>query len=632
MSDTLKHECGVAAIRLLKPLSYFAAKYGTPFWAYDKLKMLMAKQVHRGQDGAGIGCVKLGVPLGDPYIFRARCATKDPLTNVFANLEIKINRKQLAEDADLFKRSFDFGGEVLVGHLRSGTNGQFDEGSCHPFLRRTNWPTRTLMVLGNFSMTNTQELNKRMIERGQHPVYSTDTQTVLEEIGYQLDEAHTSIYRRLRDQDVHGSETLKIISDEIDMFGIMNKSAEAWDGGYVILGAVGNGDFFCVRDPNGIRPCHYLVTDEFVAIASERVPLMTVFEVENDQVCELPPANMISIDYQGGIKVAEFTQPLTPAACSFEKIYSSRGNDPIVYQARKALGAALTPAIIKSIEGHFDKSVITFIPNTSETAYYGMIEGLREHRRRRICDRLIKALQDGTMTEDLIVDAVEKRWPRSEKIAHKDIKMRTFITKEEDRASLVDWVYDLTYGEVGEDEVLVAIDDSIVRGTTLRQSILRILGRTSARKIVIAATAPQIRYPDFYGIDMSCFGRLVAFQAAISLLRKRSLNKVIKDTYLACIEEQKKPLGERRNCAKAIYESLPVEDITQEITRLVTPEKFGPQVEVVFQTIEDLHASIEGGCGDWYFSGDYPTPGGYASVNEAYIRWYMEEDGYNLPL
>lgn len=639
MSDPLKHECGIAAIRLLKPLSYFQDKYGTSLWGFNKLFLLMEKQYNRGQDGAGIGCVKLNMPLGQPYLFRSRDASKDALPNIFNGQLKKLGKKSRKKQIDIrdgasVKRNFDYGGEILMGHLRYGTSGMFDEGSCHPFLRRTNWTTRTLMVLGNFNMTNASELNERLVERGQHPVFGTDTQTVLEEIGYHLDEAHTDIYRQMRLKGVPGPEIPQAISDQLNIQEIIRNSAEKWDGGYTILGAIGNGDFFCLRDPHGIRPCHYLVTEDFIAVASERVPLMSVFEAESEDIHELPRANMLTIKADGQMSINEYTTPLEPTPCSFEKIYFSRGNDPIVYRERKAMGAALTPQIVESLEGRFDKSAITYIPNTAETAYYGLLEKLRIYRREYIYNRLIKDLENGTLTEEKLASAILTKWPRGEKIAHKDIKMRTFITKEKNRTQLVSHVYDLTYGAVGPEDVLVALDDSIVRGTTLKTSILQVLGRSNPKKIVIASTAPQIRYPDCYGIDMSELGKFVAFQAAISLIKQRSMNTLLEDVYVACKTELLKPKEEQRNRVKAIYEPFSVDEITREITRLVTPHNASCPIEVIFQTIENLHASIDGPCGDWYFSGDYPTPGGYTTVNIAYIKWYLGQGGraYDLPL
>lgn len=638
MSDPLHHECGVAAIRLLKPLAYFADKYGSPDWAFNKLFLLMEKQHNRGQDGAGIGCIKLGMPLGEPYVFRSRDATTSALANIFSNQQRSLRHmRERGEvgwnDAESYKSRFNFGGEILMGHLRYGTSGLFDEGSCHPYLRRTNWETRTLMLLGNFNMTNAPQLNRRLIERGQHPIFGTDTQTVLEEIGYYLDEAHTDIYRELRDT-LPGPEIPREISRRLDLYDIIGKASQAWDGGFCILGGVGNGDFFCLRDPHGIRPCHYIITDEYIAIASERVPLMSVMEVESEQVHELPRANMIVVKNDGKITIREYTRPLEPTPCSFEAIYFSRGNDPIIYRERKALGAELTEKIVASIEGDISKAAITYIPNTAEVSYYGLLEGLRSYRRERITADMINALREGRLTEEMIEEQVLRRWPRAEKIVHKDIKLRTFITQESNRGQMVSQVYDLTYGAIAEDEVLVAIDDSIVRGTTLKTSLLRLLSRAHPRKIVIASSAPQIRYPDCYGIDMSELGKFIAFQAAISLLKKRGMYDYITAVYEECKHQLTLPVEQRGNPVKKIYEPFSEDEITDEISRLVTPENATCPIQVIYQTLDGLHRSIDGPCGDWYFSGNYPTPGGYTTVNVAFINWFDGRDGrsYSLPV
>ena len=638
MSDPLHHECGVAAIRLLKPLSYFAAKYGSPDWAFNKLFLLMEKQHNRGQDGAGIGCVKLNMPLGDPYVFRARNATSSALTDIF-NAQQK-NLRTLKEtngidlqDAAQFKKNFNFGGEILMGHLRYGTSGQFDEGSCHPFLRRTNWITRTLMLLGNFNMTNADALNRKLIDRGQHPIFDTDTQAVLEEIGYYLDEAHTDIYRELRD-NTPGREIPSVISRRLDLYDIIGKASQSWDGGYCVMGAVGNGDFFCLRDPHGIRPCHYVLTDEYLAIASERVPLMSVMEVESEDVQELPRANMIVVKNDGVISIREYTKPLESTPCSFEAIYFSRGNDPIIYRERKALGENLAEKVVECLGDDFSRAAITYIPNTAEVSYYGLLEGLRTYRRDRATAAMIEAFHNGTLTDELIRELIQRRWPRAEKIAHKDIKLRTFISEESSRKQLAAQVYDLTYGAVGSDEVLIAIDDSIVRGTTLRSSLLRLLARSKARKIVILSSAPQIRYPDCYGIDMSELGKFIAFQAAISLLKKRGDYAYINQVYEECRQQLTLPAPERTNPVKKIYSPFTVEEITNEISLLVTPDNSPCEVQIIYQTLEGLHSAIEGPCGDWYFSGNYPTPGGYTTANVAFINWFEGRDGrsYSLPV
>lgn len=638
MSDPLHHECGVAAIRLLKPLSYFAAKYGSPDWAFNKLFLLMEKQHNRGQDGAGIGCIKLDMPLGEPYVFRARDATTAALANIFSSQQRTLRHMRERgevgwDDAESYKKNFNFGGEILMGHLRYGTSGLFDEGSCHPYLRRTNWETRTLMLLGNFNMTNAPELNRKLIERGQHPIFGTDTQTVLEEIGYYLDEAHTDIYRELRNT-MPGQDIPREISRRLDLYDIVSKASRAWDGGFCIMGGVGNGDFFCLRDPHGIRPCHYILTDEYLSIASERVPLMSVMEVDSDDVHELPRANMIVVKNNGHVTIREYTTPLAPTPCSFEAIYFSRGNDPIIYEERKALGSMLTEKVVESLDGNFSRAAITYIPNTAEVSYYGLLEGLRAFRRNRVTADMINALRNGTLTEELMEELILRRWPRAEKIVHKDIKLRTFITQESNRGQMVSQVYDLTYGAIGSDEVLVAIDDSIVRGTTLKTSLLRLLSRAKPRKIVIVSSAPQIRYPDCYGIDMSELGKFIAFQAAISLLKKRGMYDYITSVYEECKRQLTLPVEQRTNPVKQIYAPLTDDEITEEISRLVTPDNATCPIQVIYQTLEGLHQSIKGPCGDWYFSGDYPTPGGYTTVNVAFINWFEGRDGrsYSLPV
>ena len=640
MGDFLKHECGIAAVRLRKPLAWYHDRHGTCLWGLHKLFLLMEKQHNRGQDGTGIGCVKLNMPNGLPYVHRRRGIEKDALAAIFRK-EIKRFHKMSRKgemnhkDPASVKRHFDFGGEILVGHLRYGTSGEFDEGSCHPYLRRSNWPTRTLMVMGNFNMTNAAELNEVLINRGQHPIFGTDTQTVLEEIGYHLDEAHTDLYRQLRDEGVPGAEMPERISAALDVPRLVAESAAAWDGGYAICGVIGNGDMFVMRDPHGIRPCHMLVTDEVIAFASERVPLMTVFEAREEDVA-VDPGSMITIKSDGTMLDTAFAPPRRFTPCSFEKIYFSRGNDPRIYRERKAMGAALVPQIVKSIGGCFDRTVFSFIPNTAETAYHGLMDGLRMHRRREVREAILEASTSGALTPDLLDDLILRNWPRGEKVAHKDIKLRTFISQEKGRDQLVSHVYDITYGVVREGDILVALDDSIVRGTTLKKSILKILARTLPSRIVIASTAPQIRYPDCYGIDMSELGKFIAFQAAVALLRRSGRQSLLDEVHDECRAELAKPVAQRGNPVRRIYDGFTDIEVAAEISRMVYPEniEWHGEVEVVFQTIENLRASIQGDTGDWYFTGDYPTPGGYSMVNLAYIRWYEGVGGrsYDLPL
>ena len=641
MSDFLKHECGIAALRLRKPLAYYYDRYGTCLWGLNKLFLLMEKQHNRGQDGTGIGCVKLNMPMGQPYVNRRRGIEKDALAEIFRK-EIKefykMSRKEVMshKDPESVKNRFDFGGEILVGHLRYGTSGQFDVGSCHPYLRRSNWPTRTLMVMGNFNMTNAAELNQVLINRGQHPVFGTDTQTVLEEIGYHLDEAHTDLYRHLRDEGVPGAEIPGKISAALDVPRLVAQSAAAWDGGYTICGVIGNGDMFVMRDPHGIRPCHMLVTDEVIAFASERVPLMTVFEAEAGDVKAVDPGSIITIKSDGSMSDTAIAPPQTYTPCSFERIYFSRGNDPLIYLERKALGAALVPQVVQAIGGTFEKTVFSFIPNTAETAHHGLMDGLRMYRRKEVRAAILKAVDEGNLTPELVDDLILRNWPQGEKVAHKDIKMRTFIAQDAYRNQLVSHVYDITYGVIKPGDYLVALDDSIVRGTTLKQSILKILARTKPAKIVVCSTAPQIRYPDCYGIDMSELGKFIAFQAAVALHRRAGRQALLDRIYDDCRAELNRPAGERRNHVQRVYEPFTDEQISAEISRMVYPEKIGwhGEVEVIFQTIENLRASIRGNCGDWYFTGNYPTPGGYAMVNQAYVRWYEGIGGrtYDLPL
>ncbi len=633
MSDFLKHECGVAFVRLRKPLQHYADKYQNPLWGFQKLFLLMEKQHNRGHDGVGIGCTKLNMPLGLPYQHRVRSARPDSLGRVFRELMENYNallRKNRAnpKDGESVKQNFDFGGELLMGHLRYGTSGEFATSSCHPYLRRSNWPTKSMMVLGNFNMTNARELNQLMIDRGQHPIFSTDTQTVLEEVGFHLDEVHTNIYREMRDAGAPGAEIPRIISERLDIVEVIRRSASHWDGGYTIAGQVGNGDSFVLRDPRGIRPCFCYESDEVIAFASERVPLMTVFDAAREEIHEVEPGTVVVIKKCGTILRERFTEPAKFSPCSFERIYFSRGNDPEIYEERKALGAALVPQIIKAIDNDLGRAVFSFIPNTAEVAYQGMMYGLREHRRVEVKRAIMDAAAGGRLTESLIDDLILRNWPRGEKIAHKDIKLRTFISQEGSRQQLASHVYDVTYGKVRPDDALVVIDDSIVRGTTLKQSILKMLTRTNPERIVVASTAPQIRYPDCYGIDMSEIGKFIAFQAAMDLLKSTGRQSLIDETCRQAKEELLKPSAEQRNVVKAIYEPFTNEQISSRISGFVHPESdWKGEVIVLFQTVENLHAAISPECGDWYFTGDYPTPGGVSVCNQSFVHYCEKRTG-----
>jgi amidophosphoribosyltransferase len=635
MSDPIKHECGIAVVRLRKPLAYYKDKYGSALWGYQKLYMLMMKERNRGQDGEGIGCCKLHMPLGTPYLFRERSVKKDSLEEIFLNAKRDFDRLCKKhdldpEDPEIIKQHFEFGGEVLMGHLRYGTSGSFGKASCHPYVRRSNWPTKSLMVMGNFNLTNSSELHRHMIERGQHPVYDTDTQTVLEEVGFHLDEMHDELFHELRDEDVPGPDIPVHISKRLDVTELIKRSAEIWDGGYAIVGVIGNGDLFVMRDPNGIRPCFYYADDEVIVFASEKPAIRTVFNASEDDVKELPRASVASIKADNGrFIVKPFTEKREFHPCSFERIYFSRSNDATIYEQRKQLGEVLVPHIIDAIENDLEHTVVSFIPNTAEIAYYGFMDGLRKRRRTEVRSALKKMWQSGSLDENELDELIMRNWPRAEKIAHKDIKMRTFISQETSRDGMAAMVYDITYGVVTPDDNLVVIDDSIVRGTTLRTSLLRILARTNPKRIVIVSTAPQIRYPDCYGIDMAELGKFIAFEAAVQLLKDRGKWHIMDAAYGAAKAELKKPACEMRNVVKDIYASFTDSEISAKVVEIVNPRTLSwkGEVKIIYQTIGDLHKAIGPECGDWYFSGDYPTPGGYETVNRAFLNFYEGKGG-----
>ena len=634
MSDFLKHECGIAMIRLLKPLAYYQEKYGTPLYGFNQLFLLMEKQHNRGQDGAGIGCVKLNVNPGQAYMARERSIKTNPLSRIFQgqlkDYQNKIDAGVIhPEFPDTVKKHFDYAGEVLLGHLRYGTSGVYSSSNCHPFVRQSNWPTKNLMLAGNFTITNEKDINNDLINRGQHPIFGTDTQAVLEDVGFHLDEAHDAIYHQMRDQNVEGKLIPKIISKDLDPIRILKKAAATWDGGYTIAGLIGNGDSFVMRDPQGIRPCFYFQNDEVVAYASERVALMTIFDQPIENVCELEPGTAMVIKADGTIYSDRFTaeRPITP--CSFERIYFSRGNDADIYRERKALGGALLEQVVKCIDNDFANSVFSFVPNTAETAYYGLLDALRLHRRTEVKDALLKANADGTLDEQLIDKLIMGNWPRGEKIAHKDVKLRTFISQEKGRAQLVSHVYDITYGVVKPNDSLVCIDDSIVRGTTLKESILKILSRTNPRKIVVASTAPQIRYPDCYGIDMSELSKFIAFKATVQLIKDDGQSELLKEVYRDCLEQVDLPAVEQVNHVKRLYDRYTAEQISKKIGDLVYPKNIPWQgdLDVVFLPVEKMRAALPNNNGDWYFTGNYPTPGGYAMLNKAFINYFENKDG-----
>lgn len=634
MSEFISHECGIALVRLKKPLAYYQEKYGTPLWGFQQLFLLMEKQHNRGQDGAGVACVKFDVPAGEPYMFRERNVEANPLDKIFQALltryTLLVGEGQIhPEFPETAKQKFDFCGELYLGHLRYGTSGDYNLSACHPFFRRSSWPTRNLMLAGNFNLTNTAELNNSLIAIGQHPIFATDTQAILERIGFCLDDEHEQIYRKLRDEKISGSEMTRRINAEVDPARVLRTAAANWDGGYSLVGVLGNGDAFVARDPSGIRPCHWFENDEVVAFASERAPLCTVFDLEAEEVQEVEPGCAVIMKKAGGIASERITPALRKTQCTFERIYFSRGNDADIYRERKALGAGLTGQIWDSIGGDLENSVFSFIPNTAETAYFGLMSELRFRRRADVKQTLLKAAREGAITEALVDDLILNNWPRGEKIVTKDVKLRTFISQEKSRNNLASLVYDITYGVVQPKDHLVCVDDSIVRGTTLRRSILRILKRLNPKKIIIASTAPQIRYPDCYGIDMSEIGKFVAFEAAITLLKETGQGAMIEEVYRQCREELIHPGKVPVNHVQKIYTPFSAGEISRKITQLVSPKPNGWQgeIEIIYQTIENLHRALPDHSGDWYFTGNYPTPGGFRVVNQAFVNYFEKAEG-----
>ncbi len=635
MSELIKHECGVAQVRLKKPLEYFAEKYGTPLYGYYKLFLLMEKQRNRGQDGAGVAAIKFDMPAGEPYMFRERSVKTNALDRIFKDTLKQYHKLQ--RDGDILpdyvpsiKSKYDFCAEYYMGHLRYGTSGGYSLSVCHPFFRRSSWPTKNLMLAGNFNMTNTKELNESLISMGQHPIFATDTQALLEKVGYHLDEAHDNLYRYLRDEGHDAREISERILGEIDLVKVFCKASKSWDGGYALIGAIGNGDNFILRDPLGIRPVFYFEDDEVFASASERAPLMTIFNKQIEDIEEVPPGHIIVVKRSGELINEQFKEPNPERKqCSFERIYFSRGNDADIYKERKALGAQLSEQVLKEVGHDLENTVVSFIPNTSEIGYFGFLEKLRVDRRNQVKDAILDAQEKGELSEELLDDLIMKNWPRGEKIAHKDQKLRTFISTENSRNEMATHVYDVTYGIVQKTDNLVCIDDSIVRGTTLRKSILKILSSLNPKKIIIASTAPQIRYPDCYGIDMSELGKFIAFEAAIALLHEVGKRDTLLEVYRKCIDCLNSEESCRINYVKEIYAPFTAEQISKKIAEIVYPQDRGwsGEVVVVYQSIEGLRKALPDHRGDWYFTGDYPTQGGYRVVNQAFVNYYKKSTG-----
>ena len=632
MSEKLTHECGIALIRLLKPLEYYYEKYGTNLYALQKLFLLMEKQHNRGQDGAGIGAVKLNTTVGEPFMFRDRSMDANPLSQIFNRQlarydALKSEGIMHPEFPKTVKDHFEFAAEIYIGHLRYGTSGGYGIGSCHPYFRRSNWAAKNLLLAGNFNMTNTEALNQQMIDSGQHPIFDTDTQSILESIGSCLDREHDRIWETMSTQSLTGRELSDAVGRAMNPVETLLETTKSWDGGYVIAGIIGNGDCFLLRDPSGIRPCYYFINDEFAAFASERVPLMSIFEKEKESILELDPGKIICIKADGQILTGKQPVELPRKSCSFERIYFSRGNDPCIYAERKALGASLKNQVIDAIDHDFSNTLFSYIPNTAETAYYGFLEELQHHFQQYIKEQILQAQAENQLTEGLLNDLFDGPWVRAEKIANKDLKLRTFITQEKNRTQLVSHVYDITYGVVSPGDNLVCLDDSIVRGTTLRESILKILTRLKPGKIIIASTAPQIRYPDCYGIDMSEIGKFIAFQAATELLHERGAEHLLHDIYQNCCAQANKPPEKMVNHVRRIYDFFKTDEISAKISQMIRPQgvDWDGEVEVIFQTLENLSAALPDHKGMWYFNGEYPTPGGYAVLNQAYINFFEKK-------
>jgi amidophosphoribosyltransferase len=624
MSDPIKHECGIALLRLKKPLQFYLEKYGTAFYGLNKLHLLMDKQQNRGQDGAGVANIKLDMNPGERYISRYRSIDSKPIQDIFDHInnrfrEIEDENPALLKDVDYLKRNAGFTGEVFLGHLRYGTFGRNSIESCHPFLRQNNWITRNLAVAGNFNLTNVDELFDVLLNIGQHPKEKSDTVTVLEKIGHFLDVENDEMYAQLDSQGYSNPEIYERIAKNLNIERMLKRASEDWDGGYAMAGLFGHGDAFVLRDPAGIRPAFWFEDDEVCVVASERPVIQTAFKLRFDQVQELAPGNALIIKKDGSVKEININEPITQKSCSFERIYFSRGNDYDIYAERKKLGKLVVDQVLKSVDYDLDNSVFSFIPNTAETSFYGMIKGLEDHLNDRKYNAIL-ALGEKPTPEQLHEIIYQRA--RIEKIAIKDAKLRTFITQDDGRDDLVAHVYDITYGSVvrGKDN-LVVIDDSIVRGTTLRQSILRILDRLDPKKIVVVSSAPQIRYPDCYGIDMAKMGDFIAFEAAIQLLKDQGKTAVIDEVYRKCKAQENLPKEQIKNYVKEIYASFTNEQISAKIAELLTPPTIQAKVEIVYQTVENLHIACPNHLGDWYFTGDYPTPGGNKVVNRAFLNY-----------
>ncbi len=614
MSDAIKHECGIAIIRLRKPYAHYVEKYRNPKWAADKMYLLMEKQHNRGQDGAGVANIKLAVPPGLQYIYRQRSVETQPLVDIFKRVGKKFKKAweehpELYHDADWLMKNVDYTGEVWLGHLRYGTHSANSIDSCHPMLRANSWRSRNLVLAGNFNMTNVDELFAKLIQLGQHPKERVDTVTVMEKIGHFLDEEAQRQFDYLKANYQEGPELSAAIERAIDLARVLQRSCRDFDGGYAMAGLTGYGAAFVARDPNGIRPAYYYANDEVVVVASEKPAIKTAFGANYEDIIEIKPGHALIIGHDGSYSQHQFIEPRPKKSCSFERIYFSRGTDPEIYQERKKLGELLGPQVLEATDYDLDNTVFSYIPNTAETAYMGLISGI---------DNIVEKAKDGDFGGHKL------RRPRVEKLVIKDVKMRTFITNDSDRDDLVSHVYDTTYEVINKHEdTVVVIDDSIVRGTTLEKSILTMLNKLEAKHIIIVSSAPQIRYPDCYGIDMSRMKEFVAFRAVIALLTERGLDNLIDQTYEACLAAINNETSKEENLVKRLYAPFTDQEISDKIAEIVTPKQMKAKVSIIFQTVENLHKACPNHTGDWYFTGDYPTPGGNKVVNQAFVN-YMQ--------
>ena len=617
--EILKHECGIAMVRLLKPLNYYEEKYGTSQYGLNKLYLLMEKQHNRGQEGAGIGCVNLKARPGNEYVYRERGLGSGAISEIFDNARKRII---VAQESNEDSNNLPFLGEIYMGHLRYSTTGKHGISYVHPFLRRNNWKSRNLLLCGNFNITNVEEVFSKVVEEGQHPRIYSDTVILLEQIGYYLDKENQRLYDQFKAEGFDGVALTNKIEDNIDFANVIKEPSKTWDGGFVICGANGSGDIFILRDPNGIRPCFYYLDDEAFVAASERPVIQTAMNVRIGDIKELEPGEAIMVSKHGKVTIKQILPKLDNQKCSFERIYFSRGSDADIYKERKLLGKNLTEKILKAVDYDLDNTILSFIPNTAEVAYIGMCEGVDEYEKELQCKEILKLDSHAPDFPEKIKEILNKR-VRKEKIAIKDIKLRTFIAEGKSRNELAAHVYDVTYGQVKNDvDNLVIIDDSIVRGTTLKQSIVRILDRLHPKRIVVVSSSPQVRYPDYYGIDMSRMAEFCAFRAAIALIQERGMGDLITSTYKKCKAQEDWKKEDVVNYVKEIYAPFTDDDISDKIAEMITGPEIKAEVKLVYQSIEGLHNAIPNHPGDWYFSGNYPTPGGNKMVNQAFINWY----------